>query len=458
MLWVVLLLSLAAVALEEDAPLVHDELANRMLLEAASFALEVRGEPELALQSLRKMTRPDAEAAEFRIRWLLLELRCLLQLGRTTEVRQRYRQLRGLASSNRQWMEWVHSWVPESLIQREVPWSVGEARVYLLSQPGKELPATRSGMVVTFLDRVGGTDAPDSDWRLQSWLLANDFRMMEVQLDRDSLQLRSSQLRSQPLLEMDKIWLGLTDTKPNLQMEGWAFRASLLQQCKFQLGMERTLTTFSLDGGGLETVDASVSTVELLQLPHASPERMPCWIATVLSESGDHRLREDFAFSQDAQVQLVRYRSPHMEAHWSQDHQVEVHGNWISIRLPTSDTLRPDVEAPQLLSIHRGTGVRCYHFQSVDTSQPDFSELPVDGMEPDATSLYSVQVKSRIFEGVRLLAPNDVGEQRPMVWVIREVGARQHWIVIADRDSHWSTLITGMQPLLQMAEGGGHEP
>ena len=291
-----------------------EQLQQELKLEESLFALEVKGDAGEAIRLLLPIEQRLVEDPGVRFQYWLLRMRAQLALGSVSQARVCYQRMRtevSRESDARAWLELAKVWIPDDFIEREVPWKDGQLLVFEWSREDDEKTHV-SGydlIAVSVVEDGQGVEL----WRLNGCSLGESKWTYELLLDRRTLQIRSTQLHSEPISEVLMKVLARDATEPVFFPAGgsenietgnsvsWLLRGMLLQQCSFALGLEQTLELYDLESGLSETTKVSVLSVQLID--GGDQGRVPCWVAKLNSEAG----QREYFFENEDSSRLIQY-------------------------------------------------------------------------------------------------------------------------------------------------------
>ncbi len=284
----------------------NDSLERALKLESVLYSLEVQGDASTALEMIVSDAMLSGSEGREDPELLLLKIRCLLAKGELREAKDLYRELKRSDSSDSSWIDTANQLVPESFIEREVPWKNDLMHFYEAIQTNGSLTSPSKPIDYSFFQ----VSLVESEWNIHCWQVGSSFRSFIVQLDQNSLEVKSTQIDDLPLWEIERNWLGLASENRNGSQlkigSNWLLNGLLLQQCGFDLGYEQSLRLFSVDTGGEEQVAVSVESKALVELP--DQDRRPCWIAEVNRDASEKKW-ESYAFADNESRTLTRYET-----------------------------------------------------------------------------------------------------------------------------------------------------
>jgi len=419
--------------------------ADCLLLEASLFELEVKGDPDSAIAILNPLLASGSATAELYLRTRVLELRCLLALGRNDEALACYRDIRERSEGDSDWVEAAEHWIPETFIVRSVPWRSGELHVFEVSALQAKKTAASVRSYALLCTELTGSDDKEEDervWKVKGVELGSEFREFEVILDRESLQIRATQLTSQPLYPIERKWfgIGMDSSETNGQLKepspplspsiGWMLRGLWLQQCGFVLGFEQSLALYDLESGFEETSTVTVSSMELLTLQ--SGIRKPCWIADVDLAGGQSW--ESYAFANETDKAWLEFRSTDIRAtrrYRGSYEKVDLLdtgdgvSSWCRLAMEPMHDLQTD--APAWLFLGGSPGVRCYLGQGLLIEVSEEYRRELFDLKPQSVLPEPLQVERLIMTAT--------GEQ--IGWQIREERGNNNVLVVFGSDNEW---------------------
>jgi len=422
------------------------ELDQRMSLEGALYALEVKGDPEESLDLLEPVLSSDMRDREIYLKSLLLEIRCFLQLGRMPRALSSYRRLHELAADESAWIDAANRWVPDSFITREVPWQNQSFSVYSLDRADSD-GDFHEGYLLGYIEKNPGA-SDDPEWRIRAWQVGEDYSEFEVRLEADSLQVRATQLGHFPFYPFERKWLGLEVYPSAEAIEtgfsktmpiGWFVRGLMMQQCRFELGFERKMDLYNLESGLNEDSALSVGALELLAFQNL--ERQPCWMVDV--DYGDNSRWELFAFSSEHSKRFVEYRSRsiHAKLQLKGTHELdEVAGTkWLRYSLHDSSTLSQS--SPSKVFLGGVQGVRCYMGENLKCDLEFCKTVEIDNPEFEDSRIHVFRIES-VYNG------------EWMGWKLQEAESGRNLVVFGPEKLWNEQLVQALQPYVELLKSG----
>lgn len=296
-----------------------DFLEHELKLEEAVYEFEVRGDVNKSLDLLEEIEGVSAAHPDLQFRFWLLKMRLFWNTGDNSQAKECYRRLKEVALSagaGSDWLEKAEFWIPDLLIEREVPWENGQRLGFRVesSEAGSKL------LVGYHLLSTASETDPEGveEWVLKGTFVSDEIWRYEVVLDKGSLQVRSTQLENALLPDQQKLSLKLNpflDAKDSVAETKTAFQGDSLslscllsglslQQYVFELGFERSLNFYDIESGESKAGSVSVLSMELVE--YGEDLRVPCWVADLNWENGQPKTV--YSFENDASRRLVRFQ------------------------------------------------------------------------------------------------------------------------------------------------------
>jgi tetratricopeptide (TPR) repeat protein len=272
-----------------------------IVIEEAMFELQVLKEPEHALdifESLGDLSDLEKENLGQVLYGIVL---CLIELDRLDEARSAFGRLAALDNSSK-WLESLSDVVPSSFVVRNLPWKSA-------SQLSYRWKINESGLEgVVELQRNPAISGELEVWSIRAMLAGHGLHSYELDLERSSLALLSSNYRARGWnrFEALQILRDASDTRDDYDVMDRILIGQMLSQYDLFLGFSKEDEIYSWERGGVYELDLEVNSLE--RLPHPRDAFVDCWV--VSTQIGQERWR--FWLNREGEKELVKAESEAM--------------------------------------------------------------------------------------------------------------------------------------------------